>query len=129
MRFSFLAIAFTAAVAASPHPWAEPQMTDVPTTLPTANVSLNATRTHRHNPHKEPTPTFKLGCDCRKPIIPVDQLSPAEVREVIFVECLGEDLDERATKRKGTHQKDEEGCEMTWTNCYAWGNYYVLGPC
>lgn len=86
MRVPFVALALVAAVAASPFPWAMPQfegtisaIAPTPTQGRNGSSRGNATATGHHNPHKEPTPTFKLGCDCAKPIIPVDQLSPTEV--------------------------------------------------
>ncbi|KAF2010407.1 hypothetical protein BU24DRAFT_472575 [Aaosphaeria arxii CBS 175.79] len=85
MHISVVVLAFAAAVAASPYPWAQPQVTDIPA-LPTNNGTEppNATTTRHQNPHKEPTPTFKLSCECPKPIIPVDQLTPAEKCEFEF---------------------------------------------
>lgn len=82
MRLTLLA--FATAVAASPFPWAVPDA--VTSALPAASApangsSTNATRTHHRNPHKEPTPTFKLGCNCEKPVVPVDMLSETEVSE------------------------------------------------
>ncbi|KAH8702699.1 hypothetical protein GQ44DRAFT_732791 [Phaeosphaeriaceae sp. PMI808] len=76
MRLAVVAIVFTAVVAATPYPWAAPQGSLVTETKPKPNrTKVNRTR---KNPHKEPTPTFKLGCDCAKPIIPMNLLSANE---------------------------------------------------
>ncbi|KAF2265903.1 hypothetical protein CC78DRAFT_542866 [Lojkania enalia] len=50
-----------------------------PFPYPELSPKPNATTPARHNPHKEPTPTFKLACDCAKPIVPIDQLTASEV--------------------------------------------------
>ena len=78
MRFPLFSI--VAAVAASPFPEAEPAVTSVPALSASVN-GTHPTRTGHKNPHKEPTPTFKVGCNCEKPIIPADQLSVKEVRK------------------------------------------------
>lgn len=62
--------------------------------LPSLNVTLpvgNRTRTRKHpkRPHKEPTPTFKLDCECPTPIIPINQLTPAEICEFEFGHRMG----------------------------------------
>ncbi|KAF2122312.1 hypothetical protein BDV96DRAFT_141657 [Lophiotrema nucula] len=94
MRLAIVVAALVAAVTASPHPWAEAQFETViaTTTAPSSSIHTrrpNATGTGRHNPHKEPTPTFKLGCDCAKPIIPVDQFTPAEKCEFEYGAAMG----------------------------------------
>jgi hypothetical protein len=106
MRVLFIALALAATTTASPFAWAEPQIGDLATTAiaPTATKNSshhrgNATGTGHHNPHKEPTPTFKLGCNCEKPIVPVDQLTPAEVSGGAY-------LWKRRRRRRGTKSGD-----------------------
>ena len=65
------------AVAANPFPYAEPEVTEAPAEtdlLPEPNITSG----HK-NPHKEPTPTFKLPCECPAAIVPINQLTPEEV--------------------------------------------------
>lgn len=82
MRVALIAVLFAAAASANPFAWAAPQASLVPTASGTpgrhGNGSRKGNRTHR-NPHKEPTPTFKLGCECPKPVVPVNLLSENEV--------------------------------------------------
>ncbi|CAO2653596.1 Nn.00g030070.m01.CDS01 [Neocucurbitaria sp. VM-36] len=81
MRTSLVALVFAVSISASPYPWAEPQASLVPTVSDTPgghhNGSGKGNRTHK-NPHKEPTPTFKLACDCARPIVPMNLLSENE---------------------------------------------------
>jgi hypothetical protein len=79
MHISLVALALVATVAATPFPWAQPQVTSAP--VPVVSVRPNATKTrsNHHHHHKEPTPSFKLGCECPQAIIPVDKLSASEV--------------------------------------------------
>ncbi|KAF2651186.1 hypothetical protein K491DRAFT_696658 [Lophiostoma macrostomum CBS 122681] len=75
MRVAICVFVLAAAVAASP-------FLDADATI-TAPASLPSNGTHHrhngtHNPHREPTPTFKQECNCPAPIIPVDQLSAAQ---------------------------------------------------
>jgi hypothetical protein len=76
MRVTILAFALAAAVAASPFPGVDATIT-APATLPSNGTHHRHNGTH--NPHKEPTPTFKKDCNCPAPIIPINQLSPAQV--------------------------------------------------
>jgi hypothetical protein len=84
MRTSVIVFALAAAVAAFPR--ADPQFEATPApALPivSASAAPNATTTRKHKHHKEPTPTFGLDvCECIKPIIPVNQLSPSEVSDL-----------------------------------------------
>ncbi|KAF2792741.1 hypothetical protein K505DRAFT_338394 [Melanomma pulvis-pyrius CBS 109.77] len=94
MRIPILAFALVAAVTASPFPWAqEAQVTEIPNPSSGVNGSVPAnattTRENNHNPHREPTPTFKLGCECAQPIIPIDQLSPSEKCQFEFAFRMG----------------------------------------
>ncbi|KAH7084382.1 hypothetical protein FB567DRAFT_80664 [Paraphoma chrysanthemicola] len=73
MKLIIIAVAFAAVVAATPHPWAAPQAS----LLPTPSRTQKGNRT-RKNPHKEPVPTFKTGCECAKPIVPLNLLSVKE---------------------------------------------------
>jgi hypothetical protein len=80
MKLTLIALVFAAVVAATPHAWAEPQGSLVPTPSGTRNKP-HKNRT-RHHVHKEPTPTFKESCECPKPIVPVNLLSANEVSPV-----------------------------------------------
>jgi hypothetical protein len=80
MRISIVCFALVAAVAATPFPWAKPQVTGAPVPVVSARPNATKTRSHNHHHHKEPTPSFKLGCECAQAIIPVDKLSASEVR-------------------------------------------------
>lgn len=66
-------ILFVTAAVATPYPWAAPQASLAPT--PSGVRKHN--RTHR-NRHKEPTPTFKEGCECAMPVVPMNLLSANE---------------------------------------------------
>ncbi|KAG9195383.1 hypothetical protein G6011_00504 [Alternaria panax] len=66
-------IFFAAAVLATPYPWAAPQASIAPT--PSGTRKHN--RTHK-NRHKESTPTFKEGCECTMPVVPINLLSANE---------------------------------------------------
>ncbi|OAL47625.1 hypothetical protein IQ07DRAFT_589813 [Pyrenochaeta sp. DS3sAY3a] len=79
MRLLLALLAAALAVSASPFAWAEPQASIAPSPsgLPSSNGSRKGNRT-RKNPHREPTPTFKLQCDCVKPIVPMNLLSENE---------------------------------------------------
>ncbi|KAH7359787.1 hypothetical protein BKA66DRAFT_552505 [Pyrenochaeta sp. MPI-SDFR-AT-0127] len=68
----FLISLLAVAVSASPFAFAEPQASLVPTP-----ISADSNRTQK-NVHKEPTPVFKLPCDCAQPIIPMNLLSTQE---------------------------------------------------
>ena len=71
MRFALLL--FVTAVVASPFPAND----DVAVAAATSSGAVTKTRHHNH--HKEPTPTFKLACNCKKPIIPAGQMDAKEV--------------------------------------------------
>lgn len=71
MRFALLL--FVTAVVASPFPVND----DVAVAADTSSGA--ATKTRHHNHHKEPTSTFKLACNCKKPIIPAGQMNAKEV--------------------------------------------------
>ncbi|KAF1976486.1 hypothetical protein BU23DRAFT_565658 [Bimuria novae-zelandiae CBS 107.79] len=79
MRLTLLALA--TAITATPFLWAENAAVTTPISSISAIPTRNATRTRHHNHHKEPTPTFKLECNCQKPIIPVGQINPKELCE------------------------------------------------
>jgi hypothetical protein len=66
-------ILFATAALATPYPWAAPQGSIAP--APSGTRKHN--RTHR-NRHKEPTPTFKKGCECAMPVVPMNLLSANE---------------------------------------------------
>ncbi|KAF2187881.1 hypothetical protein K469DRAFT_748729 [Zopfia rhizophila CBS 207.26] len=96
MKVPFITLAFGAIATASPFPWAEPTAVPAQTTgaalAPNGTNGthpVNATRSGRHNPHKEPTPTFKLACECPKPIVPNDLLSTAEKCEFMYAAAMG----------------------------------------
>ncbi|KAH7385315.1 hypothetical protein DE146DRAFT_197543 [Phaeosphaeria sp. MPI-PUGE-AT-0046c] len=76
MRFEIIALVFATVVAATPHPWAAPQASLVPTASSKPNRTHRGNRTSHH--HHERTPTFKQPCDCPKPIVPMDLLSANE---------------------------------------------------
>jgi hypothetical protein len=79
MRLALLAIVFATAVAAKPWPWAAPAASLVPSASGKAphNKTHRGNRTTHH--HHEQTPTFKMACDCQKPIVPMNLLSENEV--------------------------------------------------
>ncbi|KAF2818851.1 hypothetical protein CC86DRAFT_151440 [Ophiobolus disseminans] len=76
MKLTLIALVFAAVVTATPHPWAAPQASLVPTPSRGRNRT-HKNRTHK-NPHKEPTPTFQAPCECPKPIVPMNLLSENE---------------------------------------------------
>ena len=78
MRFTLLV--FAAAVAASPFALDKNAAVTSAASKGSAVPSASASRTRHHNHHKEPTPTFKLACNCKKPIIPAGQMNAKEVR-------------------------------------------------
>ncbi|KAF1850606.1 uncharacterized protein K460DRAFT_18255 [Cucurbitaria berberidis CBS 394.84] len=81
MRTFLVALILAVAVSATPYPWAQPQASLVPVHSGKPGKHHNATKKGnrtRKNPHKEPTPTFKLGCDCARPIVPMDLLNENE---------------------------------------------------
>ncbi|KAH7128678.1 hypothetical protein B0J11DRAFT_525489 [Dendryphion nanum] len=112
MRTSILALALAAFVAAQ-----EVVVTEAPSfsitaipSLPSLNVTLpigNGTRTRKHSkrPHREPTPTFKSSCECPSPIIPVNQLTPAEICEFEF------------GHRMGCYYRSNGGCALPTLAC------------
>ncbi|KAF2196598.1 hypothetical protein GQ43DRAFT_382902 [Delitschia confertaspora ATCC 74209] len=87
MKSTLLLLLLAAISTASPfaHPAAP---TAIPTTNGTNSTEPTKTRWH-HNPHKEPTPSFKQNCDCAKPIVPIDLLTPAEKCEFEYAAAMG----------------------------------------
>lgn len=79
MRVALLIAAIAAAATASPFPWADAAAATSVASMPVPSNGTSPTRTGHHNPHKEPTPTFKTGCNCQKPIMPIDMLTEDEV--------------------------------------------------
>lgn len=69
----FVLFALVAVVAASPFP-AGPNAASS-----AASPAASASKTKHHNHHKEPTPTFNLPCNCKKPVIPNGQMNAKEV--------------------------------------------------
>lgn len=81
MRVAIIAVLFAIGVSDNPFAWAAPQASVVPVANGVPGYKFNRTRqgNHTHNLHKEATPTFKQGCDCATPIVPVNLLSLNEV--------------------------------------------------
>lgn len=77
MRFSLLV--FATAAAASPFPLDKNAAVTSAVSSLSAAPTASASPTRHHNHHKEPTPTFKLACNCQKPIIPAGQMNAKEV--------------------------------------------------
>ncbi|KAF2870737.1 hypothetical protein BDV95DRAFT_607873 [Massariosphaeria phaeospora] len=88
MRVAIIAFALVASVAASPFANAEPQAATPIATSSTNGTRATPTRGGHRNPHKEPTPTFKLGCNCAKPVIP-GQLTGNEKCLFEFAAAMG----------------------------------------
>ncbi|KAF2023958.1 hypothetical protein EK21DRAFT_79741 [Setomelanomma holmii] len=77
MKVAIVAIVFATVVAANPYPWAAPQASVLPAPSSTHNGTHKGNRT-RKNPHKEPIPTFTTGCECQKPVVPINLLDANE---------------------------------------------------
>jgi len=77
MRITIFALWFTVAVSANPFAWAAPQAGAAPSASTVSKKKQNGTHRHHHH-YKEPTPTFKLRCDCKTPVVP-NLLNPSEV--------------------------------------------------
>ncbi|ORY18499.1 hypothetical protein BCR34DRAFT_319639 [Clohesyomyces aquaticus] len=91
MRVTIVALALAASVVASPFQWARAEVTGIaisPNKTNGTHHPTNASGGH-HNPHKEPTPSFILSCECPKPIVPVDLLSPSERCEFEWAHKMG----------------------------------------
>lgn len=86
MKLTTIAIVCATVVTATPYPWARPQAADVAVASTRPHDKYHKLNRTKKNPHKEPTPTFKLACNCAKPIVPVNLLTANEVSHLVLVE-------------------------------------------